>query len=53
LERLHAQPTECLFIDDNLVYLEGARKLGITTLQFTSAEQLKRDLGELGIRLNE
>ncbi len=53
LEHLHAQPEESLFIDDNPIYLEGARKLGITTLQFTEAEQLRQDLSELGIRLHE
>jgi len=53
LERLHARPEESLFIDDNPVYLEGASKLGIETLQFTSAEQLRQDLSKLGIRLHD
>ncbi|GHO92948.1 haloacid dehalogenase [Reticulibacter mediterranei] len=53
LERLRARPEESLFIDDNLAYLEGARKIGMATLQFTSAAQLKHDLGDLGVRLHE
>ncbi len=52
LERLRAKPSECIFIDDNETYLEGARKLGIATIHFESAEQLKKQLENLGVNIN-
>ncbi|MEP7205202.1 MAG: HAD family phosphatase [Candidatus Saccharibacteria bacterium] len=40
---------EALFIDDNIENVEQAHKLGITSLQFISADQLGRDLAAIGI----
>ncbi len=51
LERLGASPSECLFIDDYHVNTTAAEKLGISTIIFTHAEQLKEDLVKMGIRI--
>jgi len=42
---------ECVFIDDCVEYLIPARKLGMETILFKSAEQLKEDLQQLNIRV--
>jgi putative hydrolase of the HAD superfamily len=40
---------ECVFIDDDEVNLETAKKLGMKTILFQSPEQLKKDLKKLGV----
>ena len=40
---------ECIFIDDRKVNLECPRKLGMTTIQFESAAQLRTALQEKGV----
>jgi len=40
---------ECCFIDDRPLNLEGARQVGMRVLQFREANQLCRDLAELGV----
>ena len=52
LEELGTPAGECLFIDNNQSNLDGARSLGIQTILFESAEQLRRDLLKLGIEVN-
>jgi 2-haloacid dehalogenase len=44
LKRNHLQPERCLFIDDVQVNVEGARAVGLQSLQFTGAENLRKDL---------
>jgi len=44
-------PQECLFIDDRQLNLECAADFGIEGLLFTDAADLRRRLGELGMRL--
>jgi len=39
----------CLFIDDKQKYLEPAKKLGMKTMLFISAEKLEKDLKQLNI----
>ena len=41
----------CVFIDDRLGNVEGARRVGMRGLQFSSPEQCARDLGRLGVVL--
>jgi len=48
LDKINAEPDECLFIDDYIVNCEGAEKLGIHTVCFRSAYQLERKLNEIG-----
>ena len=40
---------ECCFIDDRPLNLEGARQTGMRIIQFQDANQLRRDLAELGV----
>lgn len=51
LEQLKVKPDECIFIDDSIQNLEGAKLLGITTVLFENAEQLVKDLRSLNIRI--
>ena len=42
-------PAKCCFIDDRALNLEPAAKLGMRTIQMQTAEQLKADLGKMGV----
>jgi putative hydrolase of the HAD superfamily len=44
-------PDQCLFIDDREVNLECPRALGLHTIHFQDATQLRRELGENGVEL--
>lgn len=46
-----ADPRRTVFIDDRLQNLTPARALGVRTIQFRSATQLRADLAELGLLL--
>mgnify|MGYP002814408544 CR=1 FL=1 len=43
------QAAECLFIDDRPENLEGARRLGMRTIHFQTATQLRTDLASQGV----
>ncbi len=49
LDRAGATPDESLFIDDMQVNVDQARKMGITTIHFTSPEELEIELKILGL----
>ncbi len=53
LEQLSVPAEECLFIDNNRDNLDGARSAGIQTILFENADQLKEDLIEFGIEVEE
>jgi 2-haloacid dehalogenase len=42
--RYKINPSEALFIDDNLLNIEGAKKLGLNTIAFRNPEQLAEEL---------
>jgi FMN phosphatase YigB (HAD superfamily) len=44
LEKLRASAEECLFIDNNPSNIDAAQSLGIRTILFKNAEQLRREL---------
>ncbi|MGA9719726.1 MAG: HAD-IA family hydrolase, partial [Acidobacteriaceae bacterium] len=44
LEKLGVTPGEAMFIDDISANITAARTLGIDGIQFTTVEQLRRDL---------
>jgi putative hydrolase of the HAD superfamily len=44
-------PAECIFIDDREVNLECPRELGVHTIRFQDAAQLRRELRENGVSL--
>lgn len=47
LERYGLQAEESLFVDDNADNVAGARNVGMKAVQFTSAEELERELKEV------
>ena len=49
LDRIKAKPEETLFIDDLITNIESAKSIGITGIQFLSAEKLENSLKEKGI----
>jgi putative hydrolase of the HAD superfamily len=44
-------PEECIFIDDREVNLECPRELGLATILFRDAEQLRQELQQHGIEI--
>jgi len=46
-ERLGVEPGECIFVDDQPKYVDGARAAGMQAILFADAEQLKTDLKTL------
>ena len=52
LESIHRRSDECVFIDDNSVNVECARKNGIFAFQFTDAAALRNDLEGAGLLLS-
>jgi putative hydrolase of the HAD superfamily len=51
LEVTQKMPEECCFVDDRALNLEVAQRLGMHTIRMDSAEQLRRDLHDLGIQV--
>ena len=49
LQRMSILASEAIFIDDLQPYVDGAKRLGVTGIQFKHAEQLENDLQKLGI----
>lgn len=49
LEKLAMEPSETIFIDDNIRHVEAAAKIGIHSIQFKSAEQLKTELASFNV----
>lgn len=47
--KLGVEPTECVFIDDNAEFIQGARALGMLGIQFTTVSDLRADFVKLGI----
>ncbi|HTV66778.1 MAG TPA: HAD family phosphatase [Bryocella sp.] len=49
-EGLGTEPSETLFIDDKPENTAGAEKVGLYAIQFSSVEQLRRDLAARGLQ---
>lgn len=49
---LGSDPAQCIFIDDQQRHCDGAGKTGMTGIQFTGVDDLKRRLTHLGIKLD-
>jgi putative hydrolase of the HAD superfamily len=49
IEITQFNPAGCCFIDDRALNLECAAKLGMRTIQMQTLEQLRSELGELGV----
>ncbi len=52
LQELGAPAEECLFVDNNQANVDAARSLGFRTILFKNAEQLRKELLELGIQVD-
>ena len=50
IEITQVDPEKCCFIDDRALNLECASKLGMRTIQMQTLEQLREELGKLGVR---
>lgn len=48
-EQLGVAPEECLFIDDNSSYCEGARMVGMQVIHYRDLEVLLKELADLGV----
>ena len=53
IETTQINPEECCFIDDRAPNLENAAKLGMHTIQMQTLEQLRGDLGKLGVSIGQ
>lgn len=51
LDRFNIDPSEALFIDDNLRNIKGAKTLGINGIHFSTPEELIKDLNNFKIKL--
>ena len=51
LARIGFTADRCVFIDDSLKNIEAARALGFHVIHFRDPEQVRRDLGTLGLAL--
>lgn len=49
LHRFDLQPDRTVFIDDSRVNVDAANEMGIRAVLFESPDQLRRDLGSLGL----
>lgn len=47
--KLGVKPGECIFIDDKITNVKGARKAGMKSILFKNSIQLERDLKKYGI----
>lgn len=50
-DRYEVNPSEAVFIDDNLANVEAGQKLGLNAIAFKEADLLKKDLEKLGVTL--
>jgi putative hydrolase of the HAD superfamily len=50
IELTQIDPALCCFIDDRALNLECAAKLGMKTIQMKTFEQLRNELGQIGVR---
>jgi 2-haloacid dehalogenase len=48
-DRYNINPSEAIFIDDNVKNVEGSKNIGLPVIHFQSSEQLKQELIKLGV----
>lgn len=51
LEVTQRKAERCIFVDDRPLNLESPKKLGFNTIHFQNPDQLKSDLGKLGVEV--
>ncbi len=52
LDMYHLKPDETLFINNHEAHVDGARRLGMRALHFTSRDGLVEDLRQLGVAMS-
>jgi putative hydrolase of the HAD superfamily len=52
LEKLSSKPNQSVFIDDRPNCINGAKEVGLNTILFKSAEQVKSELSRLSIKID-
>ena len=50
IETTQINPEQCCFVDDRELNLECAAKLGMRTIQMQTLDQLRNELGKLGVK---
>jgi putative hydrolase of the HAD superfamily len=53
LKRLGVKPSEVVFIDDRVDFIEGAQKVGMHTIRFENPQQVKEALVALSIPIGQ
>lgn len=51
-DRYNVNPNKALFIDDNMKNIAAGKDVGLTTIHFESADQLRKDLVRIGVLKN-
>ena len=51
--KLDSKPAECLFIDDNTVNVDAAKKLGMHGFMYTDVVSFRGHIQELGMCLKD
>jgi FMN phosphatase YigB (HAD superfamily) len=51
LEVTQRRPEQCLFIDDRPLNLDSPRRLGMNTVHYQNAHQLRSELGKYGVEV--
>ena len=51
MDKMGFKPEECLFVDDNPVNCEGAKKVGMHVVRYQNAMQVRREFEALGVSL--
>jgi glucose-1-phosphatase len=51
LQAVKTNATEAVYVDDIAAFVDAARALGCTGIQFRNPEQLYADLGKIGVKL--
>ena len=49
IDAIHREPKHCIFVDDSTENVATATSVGISSIRFTSAQDLSRKLVELGV----
>jgi 2-haloacid dehalogenase len=51
-DRYNVDPSTALFIDDNIKNIDAGKNVGLTTIHFKSAGELRKELAQMGILNN-
>lgn len=52
VQNVGVKASKCLYVDDLMENVDGAKKAGLNAVQFTGVEKLRQDLADRGIMIN-